>query len=97
MTAGFAGVMYGLYYSEVSYSMGLLLSVIGFSAAIVGGLGNIWGAILGGFLFAALQTLVVAATPSLSEYKNVIGFAVMIMLITWRPTGLLAERTSERV
>lgn len=97
MTAGFAGIMYGIYYSEVSYNMGLLLSVIGFSAAIVGGLGNIWGAILGGYLFAALQTLVVAATPSLSEYKNVIGFAIMIMLITWRPTGLLAERTSERV
>ncbi|UXN57433.1 branched-chain amino acid ABC transporter permease [Phyllobacterium zundukense] len=97
MTAGFAGIMYGIYYSEVSYNMGLLLSVIGFSAAIVGGLGNIWGAILGGYLFAALQTLVVAATPSLSEYKNVIGFAIMIILITWRPTGLLAERTSERV
>ncbi|MFW8588226.1 branched-chain amino acid ABC transporter permease [Rhizobium beringeri] len=43
MTAGFAGIMYGLYYSEVSYNMGLLLAVIGFSAAIVGGLGNIWG------------------------------------------------------
>ncbi|WID99872.1 branched-chain amino acid ABC transporter permease (plasmid) [Bosea vestrisii] len=97
MTAGFAGVMYGVYYSEVSYNMGLLLSVIGFSAAIVGGLGNIWGAILGGYLFAALQTLVVAATPALSEYKNVIGFAIMVIIITWRPTGLLAERTSERV
>ncbi|MFW8642123.1 branched-chain amino acid ABC transporter permease [Rhizobium beringeri] len=97
MTAGFAGIMYGLYYSEVSYNMGLLLAVIGFSAAIVGRPGKHLGAILGGYLFAALQTLVVAATPSLSEYKNVIGFAIMIMLITWRPTGLLAERTSERV
>lgn len=96
-TAGFAGAIYGLYYSEINYGMGLLLAIIGFAAAIVGGLGNMWGAILGGYLFAGLQTLVVAAAPALSDYKNVIAFMVFIMLITWRPTGLLAERSSERV
>lgn len=97
MTAGFAGIIYGLYYSEINYSMGLLLAVIGFTAAIVGGLGNIWGAIIGGYLFAGLQTFVVAAMPSMSDYKNVFAFVLIIMLITWRPTGLLAERGSERV
>lgn len=97
LTAGFAGTIYGLYYSEINYGMGLLLAVIGFTAAIVGGLGNIWGAIIGGYLFAGLQTLVVAAMPSMSDYKNVFAFVLIIMLITWRPTGLLAERGSERV
>ena len=97
VTAGFAGTIYGLYYSEINYSMGLLLAVIGFTAAIVGGLGNIWGAIIGGFLFAGLQTFVVAVIPSMSDYKNVFAFVLIIMLITWRPTGLLAERGSERV
>src|SRR5262249_33398011 len=97
LTAGFTGTIYGLYYSEINYGIGLLLAVIGFSAAIVGGLGNIWGAIIGGYLFAALQTFVVAATPSLSDYKNVFAFLVVIVLITWRPTGLLAERGAERV
>ncbi|CAN5331487.1 branched-chain amino acid ABC transporter permease [soil metagenome] len=97
LTAGFAGTIYGLYYSEINYGMGLLLAVIGFTAAIVGGLGNIWGAIIGGYLFAGLQTLVVAAIPSMSDYKNVFAFVLIIMLITWRPTGLLAERGSERV
>lgn len=97
VTAGFAGTIYGLYYSEVNYGMGLLLAVIGFSAAIVGGLGNIWGAIIGGYLFAGLQTFVVAAMPSMSDYKNVFAFVLVIVLITWRPTGLLAERGSERV
>ncbi len=97
VTAGFAGTIYGLYYSEINYSMGLLLAVIGFSAAIVGGLGNIWGAIIGGYLFAGLQTFVVAALPSMSDYKNVFAFVLVILLITWRPTGLLAERGSERV
>jgi branched-chain amino acid transport system permease protein len=97
ITAGFAGTIYGLYYSEINYGMGLLLAVIGFTAAIVGGLGNIWGAIIGGYLFAGLQTFVVAAMPSMSDYKNVFAFVLIIMLITWRPTGLLAERGSERV
>jgi branched-chain amino acid transport system permease protein len=97
ITAGFAGTIFGLYYSEINYSMGLLLAVIGFTAAIVGGLGNIWGAIIGGYLFAGLQTFVVAAIPSMSDYKNVFAFVLIIMLITWRPTGLLAERGSERV
>ena len=50
--AAFAGVMNGLYYNEINFGMGLLLGVFGFSAAVVGGLGNIYGAILGGFLFA---------------------------------------------
>jgi branched-chain amino acid transport system permease protein len=97
MTAGFAGALFGLYYSEINYGMGLILAVIGFSAAIIGGLGNIWGAIIGGYLFAGLQTAVVATLPSLSDYKNVIAFVVVVALITWRPTGLLAERGSERV
>src|SRR4051812_27741922 len=97
LTAGFAGVLFGLYYSEINYGMGLLLAIIGFSAAIVGGLGNIWGAILGGYLFAGLQTLVVAAVPPLSDYKNVLAFVAVIMIMTWRPTGLLAEKGSERV
>jgi branched-chain amino acid transport system permease protein len=96
-TAGVAGVMYGLYYSEINYGMGVLLAVIGFSAAIVGGLGNIWGAIIGGYLFAGLQTLAVAIIPAASEYKTFFAFLVVIMVITWRPTGLLAERRSERV
>jgi len=97
MTAGFAGALFGLYYSEINYGMGLILAVIGFSAAIIGGLGNIWGAIIGGYLFAGLQTAVVATLPSLSDYKNVVAFIIVIALITWRPTGLLAERGSERV
>jgi branched-chain amino acid transport system permease protein len=96
-TAGVAGVMYGLYYSEINYGMGVLLAVVGFSAAIVGGLGNIWGAIIGGYLFAGLQTLAVAIIPAASEYKTFFAFLVVIMVITWRPTGLLAERRSDRV
>ncbi|MHB8765760.1 MAG: branched-chain amino acid ABC transporter permease [Deferrisomatales bacterium] len=95
--AAFAGIMNGLYYNEINFGMGLLLGAIGFSAAIVGGLGNIYGAILGGFLFAALQTVGAVALPFASAYKDVFAFGVIIALMAWRPTGLIAEKTSERV
>ena len=95
--AACAGVMNGLYYNEINFGMGLLLGVIGFSSAIVGGLGNIYGAILGGFLFAALQTIGAVALPFASAYKDVFAFAVVIAIMAWRPTGLIAEAESERV
>lgn len=95
--AAFAGVMNGLYYNEINFGMGLLLGVIGFSSAIVGGLGNIYGAILGGFLFAALQTIGAVVLPFASAYKDVFAFAVVIAIMAWRPTGLIAEAESERV
>jgi branched-chain amino acid transport system permease protein len=95
--AAFAGVMNGLYYNEINFGMGLLLGVIGFSAAIVGGLGNTYGAILGGFLFAGLQTIGAVALPFASAYKDVFAFAVVIAIMAWRPTGLIAEQVSERV
>lgn len=100
--AALAGVMNGLYYNEISFNVGLLLGVIGFAAAILGGLGNIYGAIIGGFLFATLQVLGSAALPALipnipSAYKDVFAFAAVIMLMAWKPTGLIAEKSSERV
>ncbi|WP_212523534.1 branched-chain amino acid ABC transporter permease [Actibacterium sp. MT2.3-13A] len=95
--AAFAGIMNGLYYNEVNFGMGLLLGLIGFSAAIIGGLGNIYGAILGGFLFAGLQTVGAVALPFASAYKDVFAFGVVIALMAWKPTGLIAERSSDRV
>ena len=97
-----AGVMNGLYYSEINFGVGLLLGVIGFAAAILGGLSNLYGAILGGFLFAALQTLCAVALPMIgpgipSAYRDVFAFGVVIVLLAWKPSGLIAERASERV
>ena len=95
--AALAGVVNGLYYNEISFNLGLLLGAIGFSAAVIGGLGNMYGAILGGFLFAALQTIGAIALPFASAYKDVFAFAVVIILMAMRPAGLLAEPTAERV
>lgn len=95
--AAVAGIMHGIYYNEINFSMGLLLGVIGFSSAIVGGLGNFYGAIIGGFLFAALQTIGALALPFASAYKDVFAFGVVILIMAWRPTGLISEKVSERV
>ncbi len=95
--AAFAGLMNGIYYNEINFGMGLLLGAIGFSAAVIGGLGNVYGAILGGFIFAFLQTLGAVALPFSSAYKDVFAFGVLIVLIAWRPTGLIAEKSSQRV
>ena len=94
--AALSGISTGLYYQEINFSMGLMLGVIGFSAAVVGGLGSIYGAIVGGLLFAFLQTLA-AIWFSVPAYKDVFAFTVIIMLMAWRPTGLLADRSAERV
>ena len=95
--AAFAGLMNGIYYNEINFSMGVLLGDIGFSAAVIGGLGNIYGAIIGGFVFAFLQTIGAVALPFSSAYKDVFAFAVVIVLMAIRPTGFLAERSSQRV
>ena len=92
-----AGVMNGIYYNQATFDMGLLLGAIGFSSAIVGGLGNIYGAVIGGFLFAVLQTFAVVALPIASAYKDVFAFGVVILIMAWRPTGLIGEKVSERV
>jgi branched-chain amino acid transport system permease protein len=94
--AAFAGVMNGLYYNEINFGIGLYLGVIGFSAAIIGGLGSVYGAILGGFLFAGLQTIGTVLLPFASAYKDVFAFAAVIAIMAWRPTGLIQEKISER-
>jgi branched-chain amino acid transport system permease protein len=95
--AAIAGIMNGFYYNEINFEMGLYLGVVGFAAAIIGGLGSIYGAILGGFLFAALQTIGTVVLPFGSAYKDVFAFAVVIIFMAWRPTGLIREKISQRV
>lgn len=94
--AGLAGLVNGLYYNEINFGMGLLLGATGFAAAVLGGLGSVYGAILGGFLFAALQTVGAVLFP-VPAYKDAFAFAMVILLMALRPTGLVAERGAERV
>jgi branched-chain amino acid transport system permease protein len=95
--AAVAGILNGLYYSEVHFVMGLMGGVIGFSAAAIGGLGNVYGAILGGLLFGILQTLAAAFIPRGSEFRDVVAFAVVMVFMVLKPTGILGEKVVERV
>ena len=95
--AAVAGILQGLYYSEIHFIMGIMGGVIGFSAAAIGGLGNVYGAILGGLLFGVLQTLAAAFIPRGSEFRDVVAFAVVMIFMVFKPTGILGEKQIERV
>jgi branched-chain amino acid transport system permease protein len=92
---GAAGVLNGLYYGSVKYNMGFLPGIKAFTAAVLGGIGSIPGAVLGGFLLGLLESLGVAFLPE-PEWKDVFAFAVLILVLTLRPSGLLGERVSEK-
>jgi branched-chain amino acid transport system permease protein len=95
--AAIAGILSGLYYSEIHFVMGVSGGVIGFSAAAIGGLGNVYGAILGGLLFGMVQTLSAALIPRGSEFRDVVAFAVVMLFLIVRPSGILGEKAVERV
>ena len=95
--AAVAGILSGLYYSEIHFIMGVTGGVIGFSAAAIGGLGNVYGAILGGLLFGVLQTTAAALIPRGSEFRDVVAFAVVMLFLVFKPSGLLGDKSVERV
>jgi branched-chain amino acid transport system permease protein len=95
--AAVAGILSGLYYSEIHFIMGITGGVIGFSAAAIGGLGNVYGAIVGGLLFGVLQTTAAAFIPRGSEFRDVVAFAVVMLFLIVRPSGILGEKSVERV
>jgi branched-chain amino acid transport system permease protein len=95
--AAIAGILSGLYYSEIHFIMGVSGGVIGFSAAAIGGLGNVYGAILGGLLFGMVQTLSAALIPRGSEFRDVVAFAVVMLFLIVRPSGILGAKSVERV
>lgn len=95
--AAVAGILSGFYYSEVHFIMGVTGGVIGFSAAAIGGLGNVYGAIVGGLLFGMLQTMAAALIPRGSEFRDVVAFAVVMLFLVLRPSGILGEKSVERV
>jgi branched-chain amino acid transport system permease protein len=75
--------------------MGFLIGLKAFTAAVLGGIGNIPGAMLGGYLLGLLETF--AAGYISSEWKDVFAFSILIAVLVLRPTGLLGERVVEKV
>ncbi len=95
--AAVGGILNGLYYNTLIFDMGAMAGVIGFSAAVIGGLGNIYGAVVGGFIFALTQSLSAVFIPHGSEYMDVVAFGVVIIFLVFKPSGILGEKMYERV
>jgi branched-chain amino acid transport system permease protein len=77
--------------------MGLMGGIKGFSAAVVGGLGNIYGAILGGLVLGFVETFASAFIPGGTAYKDVFAFLVVIFFLVFKPSGILGEKVFEKV
>ena len=100
--AAVAGVMVAAYYGLAHYYMGFLLGLKAFSAAVLGGIGNLGGAMLGGLLLGIVESLGAGYIGQLtdgflgSNYQDVFAFFVLILVLVFRPSGLLGERVGER-
>ncbi len=92
--AGVGGVLFGSYYSTINFHDGYLIGLKAFTAAVLGGIGNIPGAMLGGLLLGLIEGL--GAGYVSTQWKNVIAFAVLVLVLLLRPRGLLGERVAER-
>ncbi|MDO8704195.1 MAG: branched-chain amino acid ABC transporter permease [Sulfuricaulis sp.] len=100
--AAVAGVMVSAYYGLAHYYMGFMLGLKAFTAAVLGGIGNIAGAMLGGLLLGVIESLGAGYIGTLtggflgSHYQDVFAFFVLILVLVIRPSGLLGERVVER-
>jgi len=91
--AAAAGIMVGLYYGSVRYDMGFVPGIKAFAAAVLGGIGNITGAMLGGLLIGMIE--VFAAGYISSEYKDVFAFIILIAVLYFMPTGIMGENVDD--
>jgi branched-chain amino acid transport system permease protein len=93
--AGAGGVLYGTQYPSIEPLMGILPGLKAFVAAVLGGIGNIPGAALGGLIIGLVETFV--SGTALSTYRDAIAFAILIAILVFKPSGLLGKREIEKV
>jgi branched-chain amino acid transport system permease protein len=100
--AGAAGVLYGLLFRQIYYTSGIFPGLKAFTAAVLGGIGNIPGAVLGGMFLGTIESvgptlfLDGLGVPSPNQLKDVIAFTLLVLVLIFRPEGILGERVSRR-
>jgi len=99
--AGAVGVMFGLWRGQARFDMGFIPGIKAFTAAVLGGIGNIPGAMLGGFFLGLVETLSVqafasAGYPEASGYRDAVAFAVLVLVLIFRPAGILGEEIGKK-
>ena len=95
--AAAAGTMAGAYYGSVWYFMGFLIGLKAFTAAVIGGIGSIPGAMLGGLVLGLLESFGTQIPGIGSAWKDVFSFSVLILVLVFKPTGLLGKSEQERM
>jgi branched-chain amino acid transport system permease protein len=95
-----AGVLFAMQYGVVLWNVGFLAGIKAFTAAVLGGIGNIPGAMLGGLLLGLIETFGAGYLPILThdvigpEYKDIFAFVILILVLIFRPMGILGERVA---
>ncbi len=95
--AGAAGFVSGVYYGTTWFFNGFEAGLKAFTAAVLGGIGNIAGAMLGGFLIGLIESIATQYIPGGAQWSNVVVFSVLVLVLIFRPSGLLGESLPEKV
>jgi branched-chain amino acid transport system permease protein len=93
--AGAAGVMWGIHYGQLSFYMGFIPGIKAFTSAVLGGIGNIPGAMLGAMLLGIIESVGPAALGIDFQLKDVIAFSILVLVLVFRPSGILGEVLTE--
>lgn len=92
---GAAGVLYGMAYPVIGASMGVLVGWKAFVAAVIGGIGNVRGAVLGGYLLGAVEVFTVTVLPS--TYRDLVAYSLLLVILIFKPYGLLGRPAVQKV
>ncbi|MGH9126352.1 MAG: branched-chain amino acid ABC transporter permease [Acidimicrobiales bacterium] len=92
LMAGAAGLLYMVHIQETAYNVGFILGIKAFTAAVLGGIGNLRGALVGGFALGLIE--IYGASVFGSQWLNVVAFSALVVVLMFRPTGLLGEALS---
>ena len=95
--AAASGIMWALRYPQVHPYMGIMPGLKAFIAAVFGGIGSIQGAVIGGVALGFVEIMTVAFMPELSGYRDAFAFVLLVLVLFYKPTGLLGERTEEKI
>ncbi len=95
--AAIAGIMWSLRYPQIHPYMGVLPGLKAFIAAVIGGIGSIPGAMLGGLLLGFIEIMIIAFFPTLSGYRDAFAFVLLILILLIMPTGLMGKKSQEKI
>jgi branched-chain amino acid transport system permease protein len=102
MMAGAAGVLYALLFKQVDFDVGFIPGIKAFTAAVLGGIGNIPGAMVGGLFLGEIEAVGPTlffegfGVPSVNQLKDVIAFVMLVLVLIFRPSGILGERLARQ-